>query len=485
MKSFFNHHVLITAGALALFAFSTAAQDWPEWRGAGRNSKAAGFTAPKSWPKELTQTWKVVVGDGVATPSLAGDKLYVFAMEEGGEILRCLNAADGTEIWRDKYSALGASGPASWFAGPRSSPTVTDGKVVTLGVRGMLSCLDAAKGTVLWRKDDFKGATPRFQTSSSPLVEGGLCVAQLGAAENGGIVACDLASGDEQWRWSGDGPSYASPVLLIVGGVKLMVAATDKKIVVLSLKDGKVAWETDFAVQGRGYNATTPVVDGQTVIYTGSNRGATAVKFSMEGGTLMAKELWKNSDNSVAFNSPVLKGGLLYAISGKNDFFCINADDGKTLWTAPFSKEAAAADVSTTGARPAEGAAPAVTNPATSAPRISPVVTNVETAGGSNRVETAGRPGGTGGGRGGGGRGGRGGGMGYGSIVDAGSVLLALTPASQLVVFEPGAKEFKEVARIKVADSPTYAYPVVSGNRIYVKDQNSVTLWRVPTGAAD
>ena len=159
------------------------------------------------------------------------------------------------------------------------------------------------------------------------------------------------------------------------------------------------------------------------------------------------------------------------------------------MWAAPFSKEAAAADVSTTGARPAEGAASAVTNSPTSAPQISPVVTNVETAGGSNRLETAGRPGGPGGrggGGGGGGRGGRGGGgMGYGSIVDAGSVLLALTPASQLVVFEPGAKEFKEIARIKVADSPTYAYPVVSGNRIFVKDQNSVTLWRVPTGARD
>ncbi len=477
MKNFFNPHVVTTAGVLALLACSTSAQDWPEWRGAGRNSKAAGFTAPKSWPKELTQTWKVDVGDGVATPSLVGDRLYVFAMQDGGEILRCLNAADGTEIWRDKYSALGASGPASGFAGPRCSPTVTEGKVVTLGVRGMLSCLDAAKGTVLWRKDDFKGATPRFQTSSSPLVEGGLCVAQLGAAENGGIVAYDLASGDEKWRWSGDGPSYASPVLMIVGDVKHVVAATDKKIVVLTLQDGKVAWETDFVVQGRGYNATTPVVEGQTMIYTGSNRGATAVKFSMDGGTLVAKELWKNPDNSVAFNSPVLKGGLLYAISGKNDFFCVNAGDGKTLWAAPFSKAAAAADVSTT-TRPAEGTAPAPTNPPAGAPQISAAVTNVETAGGSNRVETAGRPGEPGGGR--GGRGGRGGGMGYGSIVDAGSVLLALTPASQLVVFEPGAKEFKEVARIKVADSPIYAYPVVSGNRIFVKDQNSLRLLMVP-----
>jgi hypothetical protein len=28
-----------------------------------------------------------------------------------------------------------------------------------------------------------------------------------------------------------------------------------------------------------------------------------------------------------------------------------------------------------------------------------------------------------------------------------------------------------------VAETPTHAYPVVSGNRVFVKDQESVTLW--------
>jgi outer membrane protein assembly factor BamB len=72
--------------------------------------------------------------------------------------------------------------------------------------------------------------------------------------------------------------------------------------------------------------------------------------------------------------------------------------------------------------------------------------------------------------------GGRGG---YGSIVDAGSVLLALTPSSELVAFQPSDKAFSEVARINVAGSPTYAYPVVSGNRIFIKDQNDLMLYTV------
>ena len=67
------------------------------------------------------------MGDGVASPSLLGDKLYVFALDGGNEVLRCLDAASGKELWQDKYATQGASGAAGRFAGSRSSPTVADG----------------------------------------------------------------------------------------------------------------------------------------------------------------------------------------------------------------------------------------------------------------------------------------------------------------------------------------------------------------------
>src|SRR5689334_17850625 len=128
----------------ALVASSGLAQDWPQWRGPARDGKALAFSAPKSWPKELTRQWKVTVGDGVATPALVGDRLYVFARMEGAETTRCLDATTGKELWKDNYDALPASGSASSFSGPRASPTVAEGKVIVLGIRGVLSCLDAA-----------------------------------------------------------------------------------------------------------------------------------------------------------------------------------------------------------------------------------------------------------------------------------------------------------------------------------------------------
>jgi outer membrane protein assembly factor BamB len=71
------------------------------------------------------------------------------------------------------------------------------------------------------------------------------------------------------------------------------------------------------------------------------------------------------------------------------------------------------------------------------------------------------------------------GGGGFGSLVDAGSVLIALTPSSEMVVFQPNDKQFTQVAKIKVADAPTHASPVLAGNRVLIKDQESLTMWTV------
>jgi outer membrane protein assembly factor BamB len=420
--------VFIGLVASTLFA---SAQDWPQWRGPDRNGKAQ-FKAPASWPKELKQQWKKAVGPGDAAPALANGKLYVFTREGDSEVLRCLNAADGNEIWQEKYETGNVTGAAGAHPGPRSTPAVGDGKVVTYGVRGVLSCFDAAKGTVLWRKDEIKG-WPNFFTASSPIIADGMAIAQVGGAQNGTIVAYDLASGNEKWKWAGDGAAYASPVLFKNGGVNAIVAVTDKEIVAVNQADGKLLWQSPWAGRGMGgYNASTPLIDGSTLIVAGGGRGAKAFKLEKKGDELAATELWSNPERSVVFNSPILKDGRIYGISDKHEFFCIDAKDGKSFWTSPVN-------------------APAAAESATAA--------------------------GGGGGGGGSRRGGGGRTSGYGSIVDAGSVLLALTPSSELIVFKPSEKEFSEVARIKVSESPTFAHLVVSGNRLFTKDQDSVAAW--------
>jgi len=405
-----NRIMTMAAGCLVLAGLSGASgQDWPQWRGANRDAKAAGFTPPKTWPKELTQKWKITVGTGDATPALVGDKIYVFTRQEGNEVVSCLDAANGKEIWSDKYAVPAIGGPdSSVHGGPRSSPTVAEGKVVTLGVSGTVSCLDAASGAVKWRKDDFPGQWPRFHTATSPIVTDGLCIVQLGKESQGGMVAYNLANGEQKWKWTDEGPGYASPVLMTAGGVKMVVTLTAKSVVGLGVAEGKLLWRDPFAPQGMNYNAATPIVDGQTVIYCGSGRGAKAVKIEKEGDSFTAKELWSNPDNAVQFDTPVLKDGLLFGLSQRGNFFCLNAQTGKTDW--------------------------------------------VDSTGGRGQ---------------------------FGSVVDAGSVLLGLTSKSTLVAFEPSDKQYTELASIKVADKQTYAYPVLAGNRLLIKDQDSLTLWTI------
>ncbi|MBE7501196.1 MAG: PQQ-like beta-propeller repeat protein [Verrucomicrobiales bacterium] len=443
----------LAGGCLLVLCGAVQAQDWPEWRGPNRQAKAVDFKAPAAWPKELTRKWQVTVGEGVATPALVGDRLYVFARQDGKEVTRCLEAGTGKELWQESYDALGATGPSQGFSGPRSSPLVTQGKVVTVGVRGVISCLDAATGKVLWRKDDFK-AWPSFFVASSPLVVEGLVVAQLGGADNGALVAYELGSGAERWRWSGSSPGYASPVILAVGGEKLVFAQTETAQVAVKAADGKVVWESAGAGAGEGggggpggrggrggggrdYKATTPAVDGAMFVLTG--RGNKAVRFERSGDGFSARELWSHSEKPAQFASPVLKDGLVIGFSAANEFFCLDAQDGALLWSVQMPS-------------PAEGqAAPAAERPA--------------------GQEGARGPGGPGG------RGGRMGGGGYGSLVDVGPAVLALTPSSDLIVFKPSRERFEGLARYKVAESPTHAYPVVSGNRVFVKDREAVILW--------
>lgn len=331
---------MVLAGLVILIgAGSVFAQDWPQWRGQNRDAKVPGFTAPQTWPKTLTLKWKVEVGPGDSSPLLVGDKVYIFSRKGDNEVVQCLNAATGKSIWGDEYPAITVTGPAArGHTGPRSTPAVAEGKIVTLGVGGVVTCLDAASGKRLWQKDEYPKVYPRFYTSSSPVIADGICITILGGPGNGAIVAFNLANGDVKWKWNGDGAGYSSPVVATIDGVKQVVAMTDKFVVGVAFADGKLLWQVPFAVTGMAYNAATPIVDGSTVIYTGQGRGTKAIKIEKKGDAFAATELW-SSPIGTQFNTPVLKDGKLYGLSDKRNFFCLDAKDGKTVWSDSTARD--------------------------------------------------------------------------------------------------------------------------------------------------
>ena len=433
---------VFTGCVLLICSTYVLAQDWPQWRGVNRDAKVTGFTAPLTWPKELTQKWKITIGEGTdSTPALVGDKLYVFTRKEGNEVILCLDAGTGKEIWSDKYEVPAISGVDRGHSGPRSSPTVADGKIFILGVTGIFSCYDIETHKLLWRKNDFPGAFPRFHTAMSPIVVDNLCIGHFGNATNGAVAAYDIATGEIKWKWpagTGNGPSYASPVVMTISGIKQVIFQTERNVVSLAAADGKLLWQV--AAYGGRYVASSPVPDEKnSVIYGMGSNGIYALKITKEGDDFKTKQLWSNNQVSDEFNTPVLKNDFLFGLTQRNNYYCVNTTTGATTWSVPASSTASA---------------------------------------GINNILLT--PAGFGGGRG-GGMGGRGGGMGggagYGSVVNAGSVMFGLTSNGKLVVFEPNDKEYKELASYQVSDGQTYSYPIIAGNRIFISDQTSLTLW--------
>ncbi len=381
------------------------AQDWPQWRGVNRDGVVTGFAAPQEWPRELTPKWKTTVGTGCATPALVGDRLYVFSRQGDDEAITCLSAADGKELWKDKYAAQPVTGAAGRHPGPRSSPVVAEGKIVTLGVGGVVSCLDLT-GKLVWRKDPFPKVTPRFFTSMSPIVVDGMAIVHAGGQGNGAIIAFNLAHGEEKWRWAAEGPEYASPALMTVDGTKQIVTLAEKSIVGIATADGKLLWQLPFPPANRAYNAATPIVDGQTVIYMGAGRGIKAVKIEKKGDAFAAAELWSNAEIAPQFNTPLLKDGFLFGLSDRGNLFCVDAKTGKTAWIDQTSLD-------------------------------------------------------------------RGG---FGPMIGAGSCLMVLPSSAELTVFKPSSGAYAELAKIKLSDTPIYAHPVIAGNRIIIKDQETVAM---------
>lgn len=307
---------------------------WPQWRGPHRDGTVT-TALPANWPTTLTKRWEVAVGAGHSSPVLTGDRVVIHARQGEREITRAIDLKTGKELWRDEYvapyamnSAARAHGP-----GPKSTPTVARGRVFTFGIGGVLSALDLNTGKLLWRTPP-PSALPEFGTGMSPVVEGTLVIAHMGGQNNGALTAFDVATGATRWRWTGNGPAYASPVVATIGGIRHVITQTQKSIASVNATDGALLWQQPFTTP-YDQSAVTPVVSGNLVIYSGLDHGITAVRIARTGNQWVASPAWRNEQVSMYMSSPVISGTTLYGLSHRNrgQFFALDLTTGKTLWT--------------------------------------------------------------------------------------------------------------------------------------------------------
>lgn len=338
----FKHILLRTTLLFALFcilAYESSAQDWPQWRGAHGDGVVAGFTAPKTWPVQLKQGWKINVGVGHSTPLVIDSRVYIHSRQGENEVVSAFDLGAGKSIWQDKYpvSYTMNSAATGHGKGPKSTPVYSNGKLYTLGITGVLSCYETQKGKLLWRKDfagQFKSTSPDFGTAASPIVDRGLLIVFVGGSDSGALKAFDAASGEEKWSWNGDGPGYATPIVAEIAGKRQIITQSQQNIIGVWADNGGLLWKIPFTTD-YVQNIVTPIQYKDLLIFSGVNKGVFAVRVGWRDNRWVTETVWENKEVSMYMNSPLLAGDALFGMSHKNkgQFFCLDAATGKTRWT--------------------------------------------------------------------------------------------------------------------------------------------------------
>lgn len=132
------------------------AADWPQWRGPNRDGVSAETGLLSEWPKEGPRlAWKIAdLGTGYSTPAVVGDRIYVLANDGlENEYVAALAARDGAKLWTARLGAVGNPKQNPSFPAARSTPTVKGDLLYALGSDGDLACVETATGKVRWRKN--------------------------------------------------------------------------------------------------------------------------------------------------------------------------------------------------------------------------------------------------------------------------------------------------------------------------------------------
>lgn len=330
-----RHTSMVTTFVLFVLSTVTAVADWPQWRGPARDGVASSFTPPTTWPAHLTKQWQATVGVGHASPVIAGNRLVVHTRQGNREVVTAFDLASGKQLWQDGVDAPYTMSPAATGhgPGPKATPLVAGGRVFTFGVSGIFSAHDLATGKLLWRRPA-TAPVQEYGTSSSPIADGATVIAFLGGNDAGALTAMDAATGAVKWRWTGDGPGYASPILATIAGTRQVITQSQNKVIGVAAADGRLLWEAPLKTP-YGQNAVTPLVVNDVVISAGLDSPTIAYAITAgQGKGWAATPRWRNEQVSMYMSSPAASGSTIFGLSNKNrgQFFAIDAATGKTLW---------------------------------------------------------------------------------------------------------------------------------------------------------
>lgn len=344
--------------ALSL-TFAASAADWAQWRGPNRDGHApATITA---LPKEAKTLWSIPIGNGQASPVVAGGKLIYLDEQKDQEVAHAVDLKTGKELW---HTAVGESEAFSnaYGTGPRCTPLVDGDRVYTQTCRGEFRCLALADGKVLWQtsfdkdwdapflgnnnksKEAGETAARRHGNNGSPVVDGDRIFVPVGSPTKGTLVAFDKKSGKVLWTAGRENTAYSSLMVATLAGVRQVVHLTGDSLMGVDVASGKILWQTPVKT-GAKRHVLTPLLADDSVTISSSSVGLTKFSVLKDSGGLKLEPAWKNDQVKITLATPVLVNGHLYGLGtggSKTEFICVDFKTGAVKWShAGFNDYAA------------------------------------------------------------------------------------------------------------------------------------------------
>ena len=330
-----------------------AAEDWPQWRGAGRLGVWHEDGIVERFPAGGLQVdWRVPVGSGYAGPAVADGRVFVLDWREdpdsrtldGTERALALDEETGAVLWTHEWATSYQIIQARYAIGPRATPTVDGDRVYVVGATGRLWCLDAATGAVVWQQDyiaDYDTTVPTWGVTSAPLVDGERLIALVGGEPDALVVAFDKRTGEELWRALdvvGE-MGYAQPVIFEAGGARQLIVWHPAALVSLDPETGETYWEQPWEV-GMGMTIVTPVTADDYLLVSQFYNGALMMRLNQDRPD--ATELWRGASRSelphqtdtlhAVMSTPVIAGGTIYGVGSYGELRGLDAATGTRLW---------------------------------------------------------------------------------------------------------------------------------------------------------
>jgi outer membrane protein assembly factor BamB len=310
---------------------ATKPADWPGFRGRDRDGVVRGVRIETDWAKSPpVAMWRRPIGPGWSSFAVDGDLLYTQEQRGDEELVSAYRVSTGEPVWRhrDQVRFWESNGGA----GPRGTPTLSDGRVYAFGGTGILNALDARTGALIWSRNvatDSGIDVPMWGFSSSPVVLDDLVV----IAASGKLAAYDIAAGKSRWFGPARGASYSSPHLVTINGVPQLLLLSGSGATAVSPRDGKVLWT--HAWSGGAIVQPAVMGDGQVLIHSLSATGGSGIRrlavAQSPGGAWTVEERWTSNGLKPYYDDFVVHKGYAFGADG-SILSCIDLADGTRKW---------------------------------------------------------------------------------------------------------------------------------------------------------